>query len=42
MWVAILGDSHPMRISSHVNTSSVEMHFFKQSPLSVALTCGFL
>jgi len=28
--------------NTHLDASSVEMHFFKQSPLSAELTFGFL
>jgi hypothetical protein len=42
MLIAILGHSYPMRISSHVNSGSVEMHFLEQGSLSAVLTFGFL
>jgi hypothetical protein len=42
IFIPILRHGHPMRIGSHIDSGSVEVHLLQQSPLSAALALDFL
>ena len=42
IFIPILRHGHPMRIGSHIDSGSVEVHLLKESSLSAALAFGFL